>query len=86
MNVSIHHPTNRPNFTIVFIGDLKLAFSYNTIIGFITDWRGWTVSENIWSTTTGKHLNYLDDGDKSNRVSRDEFTRLLNRELERLNI
>lgn len=70
---SIDHPTGQPNLTIVNISDRRFAFSYNTIIGYVapeTDFR-WIVSENCWSTTTGKHLNWLSSGEP--RVPREEF-------------
>ena len=34
---------------------------------------GWVVRENDWGSTTGKHLNYFDEGDKSERVSSAHF-------------
>jgi len=74
MRVDISHPTDRPNFSIVRVGDLSLAFSYQTVIGFAR--RGsWILSENLWSNTTGKHLNYL--GGKTGRLSRDLFEQAL---------
>lgn len=74
MDVRINHPTDRPNFTIVTVGDVQLAFSYKTIVGFnAIDGRGWVVSENLWGNTTGKHLNYLDDRGANFRVPREEF-------------
>jgi hypothetical protein len=84
MSVSLRHPTDLTNFTIVTIGDLKLAFSYETIIGFKEGWDLWIVSENIWSQTTGKHLNWLDDGSKKTRLDPYTFQRLLATKLERL--
>ena len=59
--VSVTHPTNRPNFTILDTPDYRVAFSYVTPIGFNRlDGAGWILRRNNWSTTTGKHLNYLD--------------------------
>jgi hypothetical protein len=65
MNISIEHPTNRPNYSWVTIGDLTLAFSYETVIGFHTSPGGWQTRQNVWGPTTGKHLNWL-------RVPKDE--------------
>ena len=63
---TIHHPavgrTPQPNYTHVTVGDLTIAFSYTTPIGFHYPGRGWTVRENVWGPTTGRHLNHLDDG------------------------
>ena len=63
---TIHHPavgrTPQPNYTHVTVGDLTIAFSYTTPIGFHYPGRGWTVRENVWGPTTGRHLNHLDHG------------------------
>ena len=70
---SISHPTDRPNFTIVTVGDIKFAFSYETVVGFARDDdTAWTVTENNWGPTTGGHLNHLDFG-RGRRLPREEF-------------
>ncbi len=51
-------------------------FSYSTLVAFKTVAGQKVVRENEWGPTTGKHLNIIDDGDKKNRVSGDEFERL----------
>lgn len=77
---SVDHPTERPNFYIVHLGDGRsVAFSYQTPIGFHTVGEGWTVRENDWSNTTGRHLNYLDDGNKADRLQGDAFELALRR-------
>ena len=75
MNISIDHPTDKPNFSIVQLDDSSVAFSYNTPIGFATALGGWTTRENDWGPTTGKHLNWLDDdqGVTADRLDSDEF-------------
>ena len=78
---TIEHPTDQPNFTLVHLGevggDITLAFSYTTVVGFHVLGAGWTVHENIWTTTTNRHLNYLDQGRKGGRVDADTFARAL---------
>jgi hypothetical protein len=64
------------NSAVLDIGTLRLYFSYQTVIAF-HDGDGLKVSENLWSTTTGKHLNAIDDGDKKNRLPRDTFENAL---------
>ena len=59
------------NLTIVTVGTLELAFSYETVVGFREGSTSWVLSENVWSTTTGKHLNQI--ADKSARIDRQEF-------------
>ena len=62
--------------TTVYVGSLELYFSYETIVGF----KRWSdepvLSENIWSNTTGKHLNQISD-DKERRVPHKEFEKML---------
>ncbi len=47
-------------------------FSYTTLVAF-TGPNGKIVHENDWGTTTGKHLNWIDGGNKVNRLSADDF-------------
>ena len=71
--LTISHPTDRANFTIVNVGGTQFAFSYETVVGFIRPGEtSWTVSENDWGPTTGKHLNMLDFG-QGKRLPRSEF-------------
>lgn len=60
------------NETTVSIGSLDIYFSYETPVAFRDNGR-LRVSENVWSTTTGKHLNRIDGGDKQARLPRSEF-------------
>ena len=74
MRVSIEHPTDRPNFSIVHLGsNLAIGFSYSTPIAFWRSGEGWVVRENDWGPTTGKHLNHFDEGDKSERLPSAHF-------------
>jgi len=70
------------NFNKVEIGDLELYFSYETPVAFRTSKTGLVVSENIWGSTTGKHLNWLDGGRKQHRIPNDEFEKQLNELIE----
>lgn len=72
MNVTISHPTDRPNFTEVHIGPLTVWFSYKTPIGYQAESRQ-VVRQNDWSNTTGRHLNWIDNGNKEARVTGEEF-------------
>ena len=75
--MQIYHPTEKANYSAVTVFDaLKVWFSYNTIIAFWTPDSGLVVSENVWSKTTGKHLNWLEP-DKKCRVSNDDFNAML---------
>jgi hypothetical protein len=48
-------------------------FSYKTLVAFQKRFGQRYVHKNIWGTTTGKHLNWIDGGDKKNRLDSDEF-------------
>ncbi len=74
---TISHPTDRPNFTEVGVGDITVWFSYKTPVGFMAPGWGRVVRRNDWSQTTGKHLNYIDGGAKSSRVSGETFAMML---------
>lgn len=58
-----------------------LFYSYDTIIAF-KDKDGFVMRENIWGTTTGKHMNWLDD-DHKKRIPSQEFEQKLQAMLER---
>lgn len=77
MNVSIEHPTDRPNFTEVTVGEVTIWFSYKTAVEFMAPGYGRVVRRNVWAQTTGKHLNHIDNGRKEARVDGDTFSSLL---------
>lgn len=56
-------------------GSVNLYFSYETLVGVDN-----TISENIWSKTTGKFLNELQP-DKSKRVPYEEVVKLAKEKL-----
>lgn len=60
------------NNRVVTIGNLKLWFSYNTVIAFEIGDNGTIVSENVFSQTTGEHINAI-QSDKAERFERLEF-------------
>ncbi len=74
MQVAISHPTDRPNFSVVAVGPVSLWFSYRTVIAIRGDGPTF-VRENDWGATTGKHLNYVDGGNKAMRLPSEQFER-----------
>ena len=83
---TIGHPTDRPNFTRVTVGDLTLWFSYQTCVAFNAhDGNGPVVRKNEWGPTTGKHLNYIDNMRKDTRVNEAAFTASLKLQLAAVN-
>ena len=68
----------------VHVGELSFWFSYSTIVAF-RDWSNGGqlhIMRNYWSSTTGKHLNWIDD-DKSKRVDRETFDKALDECMQR---
>lgn len=64
---------------------LDLYYSYETVVAF--NFKGnFVVSENCWGSTTGKHLNWIDNGDKKNRVTREQFENELKEVLTKLGL
>lgn len=82
--IEISHPTNRPNFTRLYLGNIVLWFSYETVVAFHVPGQPRVVSENAWGPTTGKHLNEIDGGNKSTRIPRAEFVSRLNELMQKL--
>ncbi len=69
----------------VTIGDLTLYFSYDTVVAFRDVDTGLVISENIWSTTTGKHLNAINPNKKL-RIPREQFKVKLGEVLKKHNL
>lgn len=65
--------TGSPTSTLVRIDNLDILFSYETPVAFREGWGSWVVSENLWSTTTGKHIMQETGIGPANRLPRDEF-------------
>ena len=66
--------------------NLTLWYSYSTIIAFRGGGYGRVVRQNDWSTTTGKHLNAIDGGDKKARVPGEKFEAMLQDALKKLGL
>ena len=54
----------------VSIGGLDVYFSYSTPVAFRAPGQLLIVRENEWGPTTGKHLNWIDGGDKTAKKAR----------------
>lgn len=69
----------------VDLRSLRLYFSYDTIVAYRDDDDGLVVCENFWTTTTGKHLNWIDGGGSSrkDRVPHDKFMDMLHAAIDR---
>lgn len=76
MTVSINYPSRNTKQIDVQVGSLTLNFSYQTVVAFSSPHSGFVISKNVWSTTTGRHLNEIHP-DKSLRVPNDVFMQML---------
>ena len=56
--------------------NLKVFYSYSTPVALEIDGI-LKVSENQWTTTTAKHLTWIDNGNKKDRLKPEEFEKLL---------
>lgn len=92
MQVKLFHPTHR-NTPLIgvklsdpYAGRLELYFSYDTIVAFQERGQEIVASQNVWSSTTGRHLNEIDGGEKEerkDRVSHQEFRKALDEAMAR---
>jgi len=60
----------------VYIGSLTLYFSYDTVVAFSSPKTGLVIRKNDWSTTTGRHLNAINENKKI-RIDGEEFEKQL---------
>lgn len=60
---------------VVSVGPVRVWYSYQTPVAFAVPGVGCVVSQNVWSNTTGRHLNEIEP-DKKARVPHGEFCRL----------
>lgn len=70
---------------ISFPNHFTIWYSYETVVAFLGR-EGLKVRQNDWSTTTGKHLNWIDGGQKEKRLAGAEFETLLQAELAYYNL
>jgi len=64
---------------------ITLYYSYRTIVAFHTIKTGLVICENVWGTTTGKHLNWINP-DHSVRLDYETFNKELEATLKELNL
>jgi len=56
--------------------NLKVFYSYNTPVALEID-GVLKVSQNQWTVTTAKHLNWIDGGNKKDRLKEEDFNELI---------
>ena len=75
MNVTRFDYCDSPTSSGFSVGNNNFYFSYRTCIAFQARGKLYC-SENVWSVTTGKHLNCIQP-DKERRLKSEEFANLL---------
>jgi hypothetical protein len=83
MNVELFSSSS-PSAHVVAIGPLRLVFSYSTIVAFRQGSGKWCASENIWSTTTARHIVEETGVPMDKRLPYEEFCTALNKVLAHL--
>ena len=58
------------------VNGYQVFYSYNTAIGINNNGK-LILSENVWSTTTGRHLTWIDGGSKEAKKSMIKYSDLL---------
>lgn len=74
--MDIELTTISANLTKFSLGNLDIFFSYNTAVAFEDGQANQVISQNKWSTTTGKHLSIINK-DVSDRIPYEQFTKEL---------
>ncbi len=77
MTVKIQYPNRNTKQIDVTVGNLTLHFSYETVVAFSSPFSGFVICKNVWSTTTGRHLNEIHP-EKALRIPYDKFLKRLN--------
>lgn len=80
--MDIELTTVSTNLTKFSLGNLDIYFSYNTAVAFEDSQANLVISQNKWSTTTGKHLSTISK-DVSDRIPYDQFKKALKRAIEK---
>lgn len=70
------------NSLCVDLGEIEIFYSYKTIVAYRDACDGLVCSENVWTTTTGKHLTWIQP-DKKARVKNEVFEGMLKEALAR---
>lgn len=68
----------------VEVGPITVWYSYQTPVAFQVGSADRVVRSNSWGPNTGKHLNWIDNGDVESRVDGETFQRLWNEQVEPL--
>lgn len=75
-----------PNGLMANVGPITVWFSYATLVAFRVEGSPPVVCQNMWGSTTGKHLNWADRGEKSSRVDRETFRRLWEEQVAKMRV
>jgi len=76
--ITLYNPPGFPKSVTKLMGPkVTVWFSYETPVAVHQHGLGIRVRQNSWGSTTGRHMNLLDGGDKAKRLSSEDFEALL---------
>ena len=71
MTIGFYNENTSKNAPYIRVNGVIFYFSYETVVA-VSYGMGLKITKNQWSTTTGKHLNWIND-DHSMRLSSEGF-------------
>jgi len=80
--MDIELTTVSANLTKFSLGNLDIYFSYSTAVAFEDGQANQVISQNKWSSTTGKHLSIINK-DVADRIPYDQFKKELKKAIEK---
>jgi hypothetical protein len=74
ISIDYYMPSETPNAIVVTVCGIRFYFSYETIVAYHAPSTGFVTCHNVWSTTTGKHINRICP-ERADRVDYDTFSK-----------
>jgi len=74
ISLDYYMPNESGNAIRVSVCGIVFYFSYSIVVAYYTHATGLVASHNVWSRTTGKHLNFI-CSDHSDRTDYDTFAK-----------
>ena len=71
-NFSFYNQNSAKNAPLLTINGVRFYFSYETVVAVAFEGNTHVI-ENHWGPTTGKHLNWIDGGNKKDRLNSNLF-------------
>ncbi len=76
--VSFYNENSAKNALLLEVNGVSFYYSYKTIVAVHVKGASFPyVIKNYWGPTTGKHLNWIDNGNKDSRFCEEDFKKLV---------